>query len=205
VTPNRSTSRALDLGPVVSGELETPMREQIRSEVEAIHPLDELERATISDALRWIDSGSELCRIKRPATPDKHLVSYFAIVDSVHLLLVDHINAELWLPPGGHVEPNEHPRETALREAKEELAVEPCFLFEHPILITSTETVGRTAGHTDVSLWYVFAGDVGDEYVFDRSEFAFVQWFHRDEVPLERSDPHMARFLAKLYGTFRCS
>ncbi len=179
------------------------MREQIRSEVEAIDPLDELERATIAAALEWIDSGSELCRIVKPATPDKHLVAYFAIVDAEHILLVEHINAGLWLPPGGHVEPDEHPRQTALREAKEELAVEPRFLFTHPILITSTRTVGRTAGHTDVSLWYVFDGNMEDDYAFDHTEFASVKWFHRSEIPFEQSDPHMSRFLAKLYGPAR--
>ena len=175
------------------------MREQIRSEVLTIHPLDELEATTIGDTLKWIDSGLELCRLDKPATPDKHLVSYFAIVDADHLLLVDHINAELWLPPGGHVEPNEHPKETALREAKEELSIAPSFPVDHPILITRTETVGKTSGHTDVSLWYVFAGKRTDAYLFDRSEFASIRWFHRDEIALERSDPHMARFLAKLY------
>ena len=179
------------------------MRDQIRLEVEAIHPLDGLESTTIHDTLRWIDSGSQLCRIEKPATPKKHLVSYFAIVDADHLLLVDHINAELWLPPGGHVEPNEHPKEAALREAREELSVEPAFFFDHPVLITSTETVGKTAGHTDISLWYVFHGCVEDQYTYNHSEFASVRWFHRDEIPIERSDPHMARFLTKLYGDQR--
>lgn len=183
-----------------SGEFDQSMREQIRSEVASIRPLDELETATIEDTLKWIDSGTELCRIRKPADPDKHLVSYSVIVDADYILLVDHINAELWLPPGGHVEPNEHPKETALREVKEELSIEPRFLVDHPILITNSETVGKTAGHTDVSLWYIFSGRRMDDYLFDSSEFASIRWFHRDEIPFEKSDPHMARFLTKLYG-----
>jgi 8-oxo-dGTP diphosphatase len=35
------------------------------------------------------------------------------------ILLVDHVNAGLWLPPGGHVEPDEDPEVTARREARE--------------------------------------------------------------------------------------
>ena len=35
---------------------------------------------------------------------------------------------------------------------------------------------------------------------FDRTEFNSLQWFQKDNVPLERTDPHMERFLAMLYG-----
>lgn len=175
------------------------MRAEIREEVELIQPLDELERESKLDVLAWIDSGAELCRLEKPATPPKHLISYFAVVDDDHLLLVDHINAELWLPTGGHVDPGEHPRDTALREAEEELSIEGEFLKEGPIFVTVTETVGKTAGHTDVSLWYVLRGDRKANLDFDDSEFHEVRWFHKNDVPLDRTDKHMSRFLQKLY------
>ena len=90
-----------------------PMRDRIRAEIQLIDPLDRLEEETIREVLEWIDSGADLCRIEKPATPNKHLVSYFAVIDGDSVLLVDHINAQKWLPTGGHVETNEHPRETA--------------------------------------------------------------------------------------------
>jgi len=175
------------------------MRAEIREEIALIHPLDDLERKDKVDVLAWIDSGVELCRLEKPATPPKHLISYFAVVDGNHILLVDHINAELWLPTGGHVEPGEHPKTTALREAKEELGIQGEFLFDEPLFLTVTETVGKTAGHTDVSIWYVLRGYRGAEFAFDTSEFHAVRWFDRNDVPLERSDRHMGRFLKKLY------
>ena len=70
-------------------------------------------------------------------------------------LLVDHKKAELWLPPGGHVDPGEDPQETFRREAMEELGIDAEFLFDKPILLTMTKTVGYVAKHTDVSLWYL--------------------------------------------------
>ncbi len=176
------------------------MRSAIRQEVELIQPLDNLERETKLDVLAWIDSGAELCRRVKPATPPKHLISYFAVVDGNHVLLVDHINAELWLPTGGHVDPDEHPRDTVLREAAEELSITGEFLKDGPLFVTVTETVGKTAGHTDVSLWYVLRGDRQSSLVFDDSEFHDAKWFHKDEVPLDRSDRHMSRFLSKLYA-----
>ncbi len=177
----------------------THQRAEIRKEVERIEPLDELEHASRMDVLSWIDSGTEICRLEKPATPPKHLISYFAVVDGEHILLVDHINAELWLPTGGHVEPGEHPRTTALREAKEELSIDGEFLRDQPLFLTITETVGKTAGHIDVSIWYALRGDRFAELVFDTSEFHSVRWFHKDKVPLDRTDKHMERFLKKLY------
>jgi 8-oxo-dGTP pyrophosphatase MutT (NUDIX family) len=86
-----------------------------------------------------------------------------------------------------------------LREAKEELAIEGEFLKEGPVFVTVTETVGKTAGHTDVSLWYVLRGDRRANLKFDDSEFHEVRWFHKNDVPLDRTDKHMSRFLKKPY------
>ena len=175
------------------------MRDQIRVEVASISPLDRVEAATQLDVLSWIDSGAELWRLIKPDVPPAHLVSYFAVVDGDHILLVDHINAQLWLPSGGHGESGEHPRDTVVREAEEELSIEAEFLFANPLLLTSTTTVGVTAGHTDISLWYVLKGDRSQSVKFDEVEFRSVQWFHKDDIPMHRTHPEMKRFLAKLY------
>ena len=174
------------------------IRNEIRDEVDAVRTADQEECETKSEVLSWIDSGAQLFRLEKPATPPRHLVSYFALVDGDYILLVDHINARLWLPTGGHVEQDEHPRAAALREAKEELGIDGEFLDDRPLLVTSTETVGRTDGHIDVSFWYVMKGDRRQNLLFDESEFRSVRWFHKDAVPLDRSDPHMGRFLEKL-------
>jgi 8-oxo-dGTP diphosphatase len=175
------------------------MRNAIRSEIVQIIPLDALEEATITQVLTWIDSGVDLCRIEKPATPPQHLVSYFILVDGDHLLLVDHINAQLWLPTGGHVEPGEHPRTTVLREVEEELSIKGEFLKDAPFFLTSTETVGKTSGHRDVSLWYLLKGNKDCTFDFDATEFNEVKWFHKNDIPLDQTDPHMERFLRKLY------
>lgn len=174
------------------------MRAAIREEIASIEPFDVLERTHLDDALAWIDSGVELCRIKKPDTPPKHLVSYFALVDHDHVLLVDHKNAQLWLPSGGHVEPGEHPRTTVVRELREELGVELDGAPEAPLMLSVSQTVGLTAGHTDVSLWYVIGADRRAALEFDRREFHCVRWFPFATAPVSRSDPYLARFLEKL-------
>ncbi|MES2321228.1 MAG: NUDIX hydrolase [Pseudomonadota bacterium] len=174
------------------------MRQHIRDELLAITPFDAIESDVLSTCLAWVDSGAGLCRTAKPATPPTHLVSYFPVVDDGHILLVDHRNARLWLPPGGHVEPGEHPRDTVRRELKEELGFEAPHAIEAPLFVTATATVGLTAGHTDVSLWYVVRASRRQRIDHDDSEFASTRWFAFADVPLGRTDPHLQRFLAKL-------
>ncbi len=176
------------------------MRSQIRSEIAKIRPFDALENQHIAETLAWIDSGAEIFRIEKPDVPPKHLITYFVVTDGEFLLLVDHINAELWLPTGGHVDPGEHPKTTVVREAMEELGIDAVFAGEAPIFLTETETVGKTSGHIDVCLWYVLRGTRDQHLRYDESEFTNVQWFHKDNIPMERTDAHMARFLGKLYA-----
>ena len=145
------------------------IRSQIHQIVSSMSPLDELEQDHIRFVLDWIDSGREIFRIEKPATPDTHLVAYFVIAspEMDKVLLVDHKKAELWLPPGGHVDPGEDPKETVRREAKEELGMDVEFLFDEPILLTVTKTVGNIAKHTDVSLWYLLKGDPNQPMDYD--------------------------------------
>lgn len=62
------------------------MRQEIRREIAEINPLDQLEMDTITGVIHWVDSGAELFRLMKPGVPNKHLVSYFAVVDGEYLL-----------------------------------------------------------------------------------------------------------------------
>ncbi|MET0385509.1 MAG: NUDIX domain-containing protein, partial [Polyangiales bacterium] len=116
--------------------------------------------------------------------------------------LVDHKNAGLWLPTGGHVEPGEHPRATVLREAQEELGIEAVFRHASPLMLSVAQTRGSDS-HTDVSLWYVLQLARSTALTPDLGEFHAVRWFGPNELPYERSDPHMRRFVAKLRAAQR--
>jgi len=178
----------------------TPPVALIYSLVASLQPFDALEKEHIADTLAWISSGAPLFRIASPDTPPKHLVSYCLLFDekAQKILLADHKKALLWLPSGGHVDPDEDPKETARRECEEELSIKAEFWREEPLFLTSTVTVGLTAGHTDVTFWYVLKGDSQREYAFDPQEFNAVQWFGLDEIPYAKADQHLSRFIAKL-------
>ncbi|MBX3487777.1 MAG: NUDIX domain-containing protein [Candidatus Paracaedibacteraceae bacterium] len=176
------------------------IQKHIHQLIKAIPAYDKLEELHIRETSLWIKRGSPLFRLQKPDIPSKHLVSYFVVLDEnqQRILLVDHKKALLWLPSGGHVEVDEDPKTTVERECLEELGIQADFRFSNPFFLTSTITVGITAGHTDVSLWYVLKGDSRETYEYDTEEFNEVRWFGFDEIPYEKSDPHMKRFIEKL-------
>lgn len=178
----------------------------MRGLVSGIRPADAVEDDHRTTTLAWIDSGAPIHRTAKPATPPMHLVSYCLLVDpeARSALLVDHRDAQRWLPTGGHVELDEHPAAAARREMAEELAIEPPFhpaTGPTPAFLTVTETEGRSTHHTDVSLWFVFLGTEGQRIEADPGEFAAARWWPYDDIGAtdgERFDIHLPRCLAKL-------
>jgi 8-oxo-dGTP diphosphatase len=180
----------------------------VRTSVSAVHDLisgiapgDDLESRHRADTLAWLVSTDDVFRRVKPVIPPRHLVSYVVPIDPDDgaLLLVAHRNAGLWLPPGGHVEPDEHPADTAVRELGEELGVGGA--GTGPVFLTVTETVGVDAGHTDVSLWFTAAVGRGAALRPDAGEFAAVRWWSPAEIAAAGPagfDPHLGRFLAKI-------
>ncbi len=68
-----------------------------------------------------------LKEIKYGKTIYKHCF-YFTGRKSPYLIF--HRKLKKWLPPGGHIDPNEMPSETAIREAFEETGLEIELIFK---------------------------------------------------------------------------
>ncbi|MGW4466031.1 NUDIX hydrolase [Micromonospora sp. NPDC004704] len=182
-----------------------PSVELVYELVAGIRPADQLEAEQQADVLRWLQGTDDVFRRVKPAVPPRHLVSYVVPVDpdDGSILLVDHVNAGLWLPPGGHVEPDEHPALTARREAQEELGVDPDSdgYADRPVFLTVTRTVGIDHGHTDVSLWFPLTGHRDQTLTVDEREFRSARWWSPAEIAGTdpgRFDPHLHRFIAKI-------
>jgi 8-oxo-dGTP diphosphatase len=187
----------------------------MRDSVAAIHdlvahmiPLDPLEAEHIADTLRWLEDTDDVFRRSKPATPARHLVSYVVLLDhnNFDVLLVDHVNSGLFLPPGGHVEPDEHPAVTARRECREELGIDVSLAGNgiDPTFLTVTTTIGFDPGHTDVSLWFIGEGSRRRRLTIDKVEFRGARWWSVDEVTsanAEVFDPHFHRFLKKAFSS----
>ncbi len=181
-------------------------REAIEKIVAEIVPYDKLEKEHLQETLAWIKSGASIFRTKNPDTFKKHLCSYVVLYDQLKekILLMNHKKAQLWLPAGGHIEENEHPRDTAKRECLEELNIDPEFWRDEPVFLTSTLTVGLTPGHNDVNLWYVIKGESNNHLNVDPHEFSAFKWFKFEEIPYECSDLFMRRFIGKMKTLVEC-
>jgi len=184
------------------------MRNTIYRLVEDIEPFDRLEELHKNEVLKWIEEGHPLFRISKPDNPPKHLATYFVLYDrdNLSLLLIDHIKSGLRLPSGGHVDLDEDPKETTIREANEELKIAAEFteeFGENPLLITSTITNGHDK-HVDVTFWYIIKGDKTQTLDFDKREMTGYSWMTPDEIlamDSKNTDPHMHRFVQKMTAT----
>ncbi len=55
------------------------------------------------------------------------------VIHNGKLLLVHHSKLDKWLPPGGHMEPNETPDEAVKREVKEETGLDVKFMMKEEV------------------------------------------------------------------------
>ncbi|MCK5490420.1 MAG: NUDIX domain-containing protein [Candidatus Pacebacteria bacterium] len=185
-------------------------RNKIVKLIQSVECYDIIEKEHNEDAVKWINSDVEIYRIEKPATPIKHLVCFTVLYDIIEnkILLLELKNAGLFLPSGGHVEKGEMPYETVQRELQEELGIEGEYILRNwrlPFFISQIETVGKTGGHIDVDLWYIFKGDLKkaikeDSQDFKR-EFGKFGWYTLEEImsmPSNTLDKNMYRFVEKL-------
>ncbi|MFS8525169.1 MAG: NUDIX domain-containing protein [Limnochordales bacterium] len=117
------------------------------------------------------------------------------VVHEDKLLMLYHDKLGMWLPPGGHIEPNELPDEAAVREVWEETGVEVELVGERALpvdyprqlIIPRGVQVERIApGHEHVDFVY-FARPVGDTRVAPGPGVSRVGWYTKaqlDRLPL---------------------
>lgn len=117
------------------------------------------------------------------------------VVHEDKLLMLYHDKLGMWLPPGGHIEPNELPDEAAVREVWEETGVEVELVGERALpvdyprqlIIPRGVQVERIApGHEHVDFVY-FARPVGDTRVAPGPGVSRVGWYTKaqlDQLPL---------------------
>jgi 8-oxo-dGTP pyrophosphatase MutT (NUDIX family) len=78
---------------------------------------------------------------ERPNTFERHHTATAYVVASGRTLLLWHAKLGMWLPPGGHLEPNEDPVQAALREAEEETGLPVAVIAPRDLLVVDEPEV----------------------------------------------------------------
>lgn len=127
----------------------------------------------------------------------KHFTASAYIVKDQRVLFIHHRKFGKWMPPGGHVDPNETPVEAVKREVMEEtgLTVEivsqenlwvsypNAQSFERPYICMLEEVpaFGDQPAHQHMDLIYVTTPTTS-ELVFNEAETADIRWFSLEEI-----------------------
>ena len=125
------------------------------------------------------------------AAVDRHFTSTGFLVRDGKVLLVNHRKLRMWLPFGGHIEPNEDPVEALHREAREETGFDIEIVAERPEIrqrwlhvLPAPETIlleDIEPGHVHIDLIY-FVRPVGGAQRLAESEHSEIRWFDRQAL-----------------------
>lgn len=104
--------------------------------------------------------------------PKDHFVVALAVYDPVKkkIFIGHHKKSDQWVFPGGHIEKNELPLETAEREMKEELGLEE--VLSKPLLMTKTpiNDAGNQKCNLHYDVWY-FISVNNDVFIPDKDNY----------------------------------
>lgn len=125
---------------------------------------------------------------------------YVINAEATRMLMIFHRGLQRWLPPGGHVEPDEFPGDTALREVLEETGVRARHAGEPTFDLTLNERTEtqlpvpfamaaqlipespKDIEHIHMDLMYLLTADDRDPTEAAEAEAEGVAWFSRSEV-----------------------
>lgn len=182
------------LGSSLTG---TALKEFVLDSVAGREPVDELEQADID---RFV---AEVGRLKNPFDRESdpvHITGSGFIVGPRGVVLLRHLKINLWLQPGGHIDPGETPWDAARREVVEETGMHVTFVGGVPELVhVSVHDV--PGGHTHLDLRYLFDGGDADPSP-PMGESQDVHWFDFPAA-IQRAEPSLGGILRHLEA--RCT
>jgi len=201
----------MDTVAVMEGAAADPLRHRLArvvcAEVVARFPIDGDERRSIerfaAEVDRLIAAGVDPFDIDADAV---HITGSAIVVGTRGVVLLRHRRLEMWIQPGGHVDPGETPWDAALREAAEETGLPVSFVTGTGEMVGAGEVVPRLVhvdvhaggrGHTHLDLRYLLAAPDLDPAP-PEGESPDVAWFGWPDAIDRADDPRLTSLLQHL-------
>lgn len=149
-------------------------------EIESLYDLQGIDPATIQQFQDL--KTSQPTHTKGEGNPN-HYCSFFLPYDreAGKIYLGLHIKANDWIPPGGHIEPGESPRDAAVREMMEELKTkitkDQLIPFNLSVKVVNQPSRGCM---THYDIWHLVDIKV-QEFDYLKSEYHNAGWFTVEE------------------------
>lgn len=156
------------------------------------------DKKTSEDFLKQF---SKTDKVNKSVNIDEHTCAFFIPINtkSKSIYLVHHIKADDWIPPGGHIELNEHPIDTVVREFGEELnhkiTKRQISVFDLSIKDVSDNPRNPCSLHFD--FWYLVDVPKKD-FKYLEKEFYGAGWHTIDEALKKIKTPLYNQIVKKL-------
>ena len=163
----------------------------------AHQPLDDVEAASIVAFTQHV--ADVIARGADPfdqTTDPVHITGSAIVVGSRGTVLLHHRRLDMWLQPGGHIDPGETPWAAARREAIEETGLD-LDLYEGRVELVHVDVHPGGRGHTHLDLRYLLSGDDADPSP-PEGESQQVHWFDWPSAIERAGDPRLAALLGHL-------
>ena len=201
------------MGAPGSDPLRHDLAREVRDEVLAREPIDDDERRSIerfaAEVDRLIAAGLDPFDIDADAV---HITGSAIVIGERGVVLLRHRRLDMWIQPGGHVDPGETPWSAALREAAEETGLPVSFVTGTGLPVSFIAEAGEMPGddvaprlvhvdvhpggrgHTHLDLRYLLGAPDLDPAP-PEGESPDVAWFDWPSAIERADDPRLASLL----------
>ena len=179
--------------------------ELLLQQLRAYEPDDPLE-AVHRLAMAQLLSSAEAAFSRGHFVPGHFTASCFIIDDGGRLLLHHHRRLDRWLQMGGHVEGDETPGATALREGSEESGLNDLALFGGAIFDLDVHSIPAARGepaHDHFDVRYLARTSHPEAITIDRAESNELAWFGLDRAAALMHGDESLRVIGKIERLLR--